>query len=334
MKPGKVAVIGGGAWGTTLAILANENGHETRLWIREPEICKNIEETRENHIFLPGFPLAPTIQVTNSLKQAVEGAQFVIVAVPAKYFRATAKELKPLVQKETLFCSVTKGLEESTSKRASEIFMEELGPSTQVRLAVLSGPNLAVEIAKGLPAATVVASTAPETARAFQKLLMMERFRIYTSFDVAGVEFGGILKNVIAIAAGIVAGLGLGDNSKAALITRGLAEMTRFGKAHGAHPETFYGLSGLGDLLCTCASPLSRNHRVGAALAQGKTLDQILSEMHEVAEGVSTSKIVTQMAKKRNIDMPIAEQIAVVLFQKKDPRKAIQELMQREAKPE
>lgn len=328
-----MAILGGGAWGTTLSILCAENGHHVSLWVREQEVALQIENVRENPVFLPGIKIPSAVQPTGEIDVALHGAEYVVLAIPARYFRDVLNQAAPLLSKVKAICSVTKGIEE-TGEIPSQILGEVLGEPWVAKIAVLSGPNLSMEIAKGLPAATVVASKNPDTSTAFQNLLHQERFRVYTSEDVVGVEWGGVLKNIIAIAAGVVGGLRLGDNAKSALLTRGLTEMARFGVAMGGKLETFYGLSGLGDLLCTSAGELSRNYRVGVAVAGGKKLDVVLSETPAVAEGVFSARTVLKLAREKKIDMPITEQVVAVLFEHKNPRQALQDLMLRGAKSE
>ena len=323
----RVSGIGAGAWGTTLSILLAENGHEVTLWCYEKELAAELGELRENKRFLPGFPLAQAIAPTAD-PQATAGADFFILTVPTQFLRGTIGQFSKLIDPSALIVSASKGIEEKTLKLPLAIIAEAVASKN---LCVLSGPNLSSEIARGLPAAAVAASFDLKVAKQVQQCLMQERFRVYTNTDVLGLQLGGALKNVIAIAAGIVDGLKLGDNAKAALLIRGLAEITRLGAAMGAKAETFAGLSGMGDLVATCASRFSRNHLVGEKIAQGKKLPAILKEMKDVAEGVPTARAARELGKKFNVSLPIAEQVYLVLYENKDPYKAISDLMARAA---
>jgi len=328
-KKETIAIIGAGAWGTTLSILLAEKGLNVKLWVFEKELCKEINEMRENKWFLPGFPVPPNIEITCNDKEAAASSSLVF-ASPSVHLRSIAKRFSNLINKDALIISATKGLEEENLKRMSEVLKEEIKSKD---ICVLSGPNLSREIAKGLPAASVVASEDKKIAETAQKLLMMERFRIYTNTDVIGVELGGTLKNIIALAAGIADGLGLGDNAKAGLMVRGLAEIKRLGVSLGAKAETFSGLSGIGDLVTTCSSKLSRNHQVGERLAKGEKLKSILEDMKSTAEGVPTARAAQKLAKKCNVEMPITDEVCSVL-EGKDPYKAISDLMMRSPKGE
>ncbi len=327
----KVAVIGAGAWGTTLAVLLEEAGHDVTLWVYEDILCGIMLEERENKWYLPGFQLPVSVGITCKLDEALLDAELVVFSTPSKHLRTVAGKAKSSIPESTVILSATKGLEQGSLKRMSEI-LEEIYPKN--RIAVISGPNLSKEIARGLPAASVVASKDPSVAKKVQSEINLERFRIYISNDVAGVELGGTLKNVIAIAAGIADGLGLGDNAKAGLMVRGIVEIARLGAAMGANIETFSGLSGIGDLITTCSSKLSRNHCVGEALAKGKNLEEIEGGTREVAEGINTAKVATDLAKKLKVEMPITHEVYRVLFERKDPYQAIGSLMTRELKKE
>ena len=326
----KVAVIGAGAWGTTLAILLAENGHAVTLWCYEKELAAEMRERRENFRFLPGFPLNETITITAEPEET-DGAEFYFIAVPTQFLRGTIGQFSKLIAPSAIIVSAGKGIEEKSLKLPLDILTEEL---KNEKLCVLSGPNLSAEIARGLPAAAVAASTDLAIAKRVQQCLMQERFRVYTNTDALGLQLGGALKNVIAIAAGISDGLQLGDNAKAGLLIRGLAEITRLGVAMGARAETFAGLSGMGDLITTCASRLSRNHLVGEKIALGKKLPDILKEMKAVAEGVPTSRAARELGKKFKASLPITEQVYLVLYENKDPYKAISDLMARAATSE
>jgi glycerol-3-phosphate dehydrogenase (NAD(P)+) len=323
----RVSVIGAGAWGTTLAILLAENGHDVTLWAYEKELVPEMKERRENCRFLPGFPLTDKITITGEA-EATAGADIFLLAVPTQFLRGTAQKFSSIIGTGPIVVSACKGIEEKSLKLPLEIIGAEI---KNKHLCVLSGPNLSSEIARGLPAATVVAADNIAVAQVVQRCLMQERFRVYTNTDVIGLQIGGALKNVIAIAAGIADGLKLGDNAKAGLLIRGLAEITRLGVAMGAKAETFAGLSGMGDLITTCASRLSRNHFVGENIALGKKLPEILKEMKDVAEGVPTTKAARALGKKLKVGLPIAEQVYLVLYENKDPYRAITDLMSRAA---
>ncbi len=326
----KVSVIGAGAWGTTLAGLLAENGHDVVLWCYEKELVPALNERRENFRYLPGFPLHEKITVTGTPGETA-GAALFLLAVPTQFLRGTARSFSQIVGPGALVLSACKGIEEKTLKLPLTIIGEETG---NPNLCALSGPNLSSEIARGLPAATVAAAARAETAQQVQQALMRERFRVYTNTDTTGVQLGGALKNVIAIAAGIADGLRLGDNAKAGLMIRGQAEITRLGLALGAKAETFAGLSGMGDLITTCASRLSRNHRVGEQIAGGKKLPEILKEMKDVAEGVPTTRAARELGRRLKVSLPITEQVYLVLNEGKDPYQAISDLMTRAATSE
>jgi len=327
----KVAVVGAGAWGTTLSILLSEAGHDVTLWVYEEKLCGIILEGRENKWYLPGFQIPVSIAVTSNLAEALENVDLVLFSTPSKHLRDVAKGAVKFLPATALVLSAAKGLEEGTAKRMSEV-LHEVMPGKHI--AVISGPNLSKEISNGLPAASVIASDDLPTATAIQKAFKLERFRVYTSNDVAGVELGGTLKNIIAIAAGICDGLSLGDNAKSALMVRGIVEISRLGVAMGAQSETFWGLSGIGDLITTCSSRLSRNRSVGEALAKGRKIEDVLSATREVAEGVVTAKVAREFAKKHQLDMPITEEVYRVIFERKNPYQAISDLMMRGLKKE
>ncbi len=324
--PNNITIIGAGAWGTTLSILFAENKHNVVLWAHEKGVVKEINDFGENKKFLKGIQLPKIITATNNLDQATEKADLIVFVVPTQHLREVIKNTKTKVP----ILSAAKGIEIKTGKRPSEILKEHFKKD----IAVISGPNLAHEIAKGLPAASVVAAIDEGQAKQIQKLLMSQRFRVYTQNDTIGVEIGGALKNIIAIASGIVDGLALGENARSGLIVRGIREIASLGQALGAKEQTFYGLSGIGDLILTCGSTMSRNHSVGVKLAEGLNINQITSNMQEIAEGITTTKAVDQLAKKLKIEMPITSQIFEVLFKKKDPYLAAQNLLSREAKTE
>lgn len=326
----RISVIGAGAWGTTLSILLAANGHDVTLWAYEQELVPAMKERRENFLFLPGFPLTEKIAVTGEPEQTA-GADIFLLAVPTQFLRGTAQRFSKIIGAGCLIVSACKGIEEKSLKLPLEIIGAEINNKN---LCALSGPNLSSEIARGLPAASVVAASKIAAAQRVQQCLMQERFRVYTSTDIVGLQVGGALKNVIAIAAGIADGLKLGDNAKAGLLIRGLAEITRLGAAMGARAETFAGLSGMGDLIATCASRLSRNHFVGENIALGKKLPGILKEMKDVAEGVPTTRAARELGKKFKVSLPITEQVYLVLYEDKDPYRAISDLMTRAATSE
>lgn len=321
----KISVIGAGAWGTTLALLLAEKGHAVCLWAYEKELINEMLKQRENRAFLPGFPLPENITISGNLEEAA-GADLLFFAVPTQFLRTVLKSCKVKIKKDAIAISASKGIELKSLKLTTDILKEELSARN---LAVLSGPNLSHEIATGLPAASVIASDNLEIARLVQEEMTLERFRVYINSDMLGVQLGGALKNVVAIAAGVAEGLELGHNALAGLIIRGIAEISRLGLAMGAQPKTFNGLSGMGDLIVTCTSKLSRNHCVGEQLASGKKLDQILAEMKEVAEGVPTTRAALELADKFKVSMPLAHEVYAALYEGKNPYQAITDLMNR-----
>jgi len=328
-----VGVIGSGAWGTTLALLLAKKGIPTTLWEHNAERAEQIQRERENMTFLAGFRFPDTLYATSDIAEAVQHKDMLLLVTPSQRMRENIRSLAAYVGRETLLVNASKGIEISTLKRMTEIVVEEL-PGAQQRIATLSGPNLSREVAQGKPTAAVIASTEPSVAVRFRDLLTTGRLRVYTSRDVVGVELSGALKNIIAIGAGMNDGLGYGENAKAAFITRGLAEISRLGIAAGAHPLTFAGLAGIGDLIATCASPLSRNQQLGQRLASSEKLDDILRSTHSVAEGIFTTKAALQLAARYNVEMPITQQLGQVLFEGLDPHKAVLELMMRDPKEE
>jgi glycerol-3-phosphate dehydrogenase (NAD(P)+) len=329
-----VAIVGAGSWGTALAALLGREGRRVRLWARRPEMAQSLRLRRENQQYLAGVTLPDPVEPHHDLACALEGAQTVVLAVPSRGMRETVRALRPHLKPQHTLISAAKGLEHHTGLRMTEVIAQELPAQWGASAACLSGPNLAAEVAAGIATTTVIASTDAELARRAQRLFMCPTFRVYTNPDVIGVELGGALKNVIAIGAGINDGLGFGDNTKAALVTRGLAEMTRLGVALGAAPETFMGLSGIGDLVATCASRRSRNHYVGYRLALGRTLDEILSGMDMIAEGVPTTEAAVRLAHATGVEMPITRAVHAVLFEELRPLDAVRELMLREARDE
>ncbi len=327
----KIAVIGAGAWGTTVANLLAEKGFDATIWAFEEKTVLNINGARENTMYLPGIKLSRNLKAVKDMGEAVKGSGIVVIAIPSKHLKASLSSAGSLLDRKMIIMSLTKGIETGSFKRPSQI-ISEIAPGNPI--VALSGPNLSMEIAKGLPAASVAASEDISAAKKIQEILSNERFRIYTSDDIIGVEIGGAMKNVIALAAGICDGLNLGNNAKSALIVRGLAEITRLGTALGAKPETFSGLSGIGDLITTCESALSRNHTVGKEIARGKKAKDIIKNMSAVPEGVETALSARELAKKMNIDMPITNEVHAVIFEDKDPKAAISVLMARPPKRE
>jgi glycerol-3-phosphate dehydrogenase (NAD(P)+) len=333
----RIAVIGAGAWGTALAmVLGRKATHSVRLWANEPDVCESIANERINHRFLPEVTLPDAIEPTNDLACALEDAEVVVSVMPSQHCRSLFQRMGPSLRSHMLFVSCTKGLEDKTLLRMSEVITDSLRPRKFTpRVGALSGPSFAKEVARGDPTAVTVASIDSELARSVQQAFNDSRFRVYTNDDVIGVELGGALKNIIAIAAGVCDGLGLGHNSRAALITRGLAEVARLVVACGGRLDTMAGLSGLGDLVLTCTGDLSRNRTVGVELGKGRKLTDIIAGMHGmVAEGVFTTKAAVGLARKKGIEMPITEQMFAILENGKAPQHAIEELMTRAARSE
>ncbi|MCD2435577.1 NAD(P)-dependent glycerol-3-phosphate dehydrogenase [Acidaminococcus sp. NSJ-142] len=329
----KIAVIGAGSWGTVLAQILADNGHEVCLWARNPQKADQIQRTRRNQDYLPDLELSPSILVTHDLQQTIERASVLVFVVPSKGMAAVAQQAAAFTDcREQILLSCTKGFDLATGKLMTDI-LEETFPQAKA-VAALSGPNLAKEIAKRQPAASVIACKDLKIAKALQKIFINGYFRPYTSRDVIGVELCGCSKNCIALVSGILAGLGFGENSQAGLITRGLAEITRLGVKMGAKRATFSGLAGVGDLVATCSSPLSRNRSAGVALAQGKSLEEITQGTHMVIEGINAAPVVRQLALAHGVEMPIIEQLYQVLFAKKSVEIAIADLMKRVAKKE
>lgn len=329
----RIAVIGAGSWGTTLASLAAASGRAT-LWARRGELAASINRVGENPDYLPGHKLSEGLVATADLGEALDNAMAVVMAVPSHGFRdvfiQVAAHLDPLVP----IVSLTKGMEEQSFATMTQVITEEAPGHDPNRIGVLTGPNLAAELIAGQPTAAVVAMPDQGSAEAIRDALMGTTFRVYINDDVVGCELGGAMKNVMAIAAGMSDGLGFGDNTRAALITRALAELTRLGLELGGRPATFAGLAGMGDLIATCSSPLSRNHRVGVGLSEGKSLEQVIEEMRMVAEGVKTTRAVLGLANRRSVEVPIASHVGRVLYEGMHPRNAVLSLMTREAKDE
>ncbi|HXA64188.1 MAG TPA: NAD(P)H-dependent glycerol-3-phosphate dehydrogenase, partial [Bryobacteraceae bacterium] len=323
----EIAIVGAGAWGTALSIVAGRNGnHRVRLWAHEKEVRASIEERHVNDLFLPEQAVPPSVHATNDLAEALQAAEIVISVMPSNHCRRLFKKMQPFLRPEMLFVSATKGLEDGSLARMTEVIAQVLYEKKNfpVRIGAMSGPSFAKEVARGDPTAITIASEDAELAQTVQQALSDPRFRLYTNQDMVGVELGGSLKNVIAIAAGVCDGLGLGHNSVAALITRGLAEMTRLVVACGGKRETMSGLAGLGDLVLTCTGGLSRNRTVGVELGRGRQLPDIIAGMHGmVAEGVLTTSAAVGLAKSRGIEMPITEKMHAILHDGKSPREAI-----------
>lgn len=326
----KITVIGGGAWGTTLSILFAENKHQVTLWVYEKELVKETSKLRENKKFLPGFPLPENISVTNDPADC-SNADIYLFVTPTQVLSSVAGKFNKIIDPGSLIVSASKGIEKKSLRLPLDILKDELKVKN---LVALSGPNLSKEIARGLPAATVAASERKENAVFVQEALMQDRFRVYTNADPLGVQLGGALKNIIAIAAGVADGLELGNNAKSGLLIRGIAEITRLGVSLGAKANTFAGLSGMGDLITTCSSRLSRNHQVGEQIAKGKKLSDIIKTMAEVAEGVPTTQAALELGKKQKVDLPITNEVNNILYKDKDPYQAIADLMTRAATSE
>jgi glycerol-3-phosphate dehydrogenase (NAD(P)+) len=327
-------VIGGGSWGSAFALHLGRCGLRTRLWIREPEIYEAALRTRENPVFLPGHRFSEPVSFHRDLDDALDGPDSVFVAVPSIYCRRMYARLAPKLEGVRSVVSLTKGLEKQTLLRMSQVMAEVFGSSPRLGLGVLSGPSFSKEVAEGHPTAVVLASHDPDLARRLQTALSSEHLRVYTSRDVTGVEVSGALKNVIAIAAGLSDAMDFGLNSRAALMTRGLAEISRLGQKLGARRETFSGLAGMGDLLLTCTGPLSRNRFVGLELGRGRSLADVVGSMRMVAEGIPTTVSARQLARREGVELPITEQVYQVLYRRKDPRRAMVDLMSRALKDE
>jgi len=332
MNKPDIAVIGDGGWGTTLAVLLKKKGYSVSLWSAFADYAALLDKKRINSKFLPGIKIPKSIDITHQLSLAVSGKNIIVLAVPSQYMRQVLQKLNnSFYSKDAIFLSVTKGIEVNSLKRMSDVIREELG---NVRLGVLSGPTIAHEVALEVPTTAVIASTNKDIRNYLQCIFMTKRFRVYTNDDVIGVEMGGSLKNVVAIACGISDGLGFGTNTKAALLSRGLVEISRLGKRMGANPRTFYGISGLGDLVTTCISQYSRNRFVGEQIGKGRTLIQIKADMKMIAEGVPTSKSAYDLCHKFRVEMPIIDEVYRVLYKNKSPIKAVNELMTRKKKDE
>ncbi len=332
-----VAVLGAGSWGTALALLLSRKGVPTVMWGRNTEFIKELKTRRENTRYLPNAPFPDTLELTSDLAEAVRGRDVLLIVIPSHGFRKTVRQIAELLDEDHLpgaVISATKGIENSTLCSMTEILEQEMPPALSDRFAVLSGPSFAREVADSLPTAVSLAATDTGICMKLQELFSTDNFRVYSNLDVVGVQLGGALKNVMAIASGISDGMKFGTNTRAALITRGLAEMTRLGLKIGANPLTFAGLAGLGDLVLTCTGDLSRNRQVGLRLGAGESIDDILESMTMVAEGVKTSKSVHQLSQKYGVEMPITEQVYRVLYRGLEPGEAVKELMMRPPKHE
>ncbi len=324
-----VCVLGAGAWGTALAKVLADKGNATRVWSHEPAVALSINETHENARYLPGATLPACLTSTPHLEEALREADIVVVVAPSHALREVMVRAKPFVPKAALISSATKGIENDSLMLMSEVLLDVLGTEVEARLTYLSGPSFATEVAKQMPTAVVVAGTYEPTTHEVQRAFATDRFRVYSSHDVTGVEVGGALKNVIAIAAGVIDGLGFGHNSRAGLITRGLTEIGRLAASLGGNPLTVAGLSGLGDLVLTCTGDLSRNRTVGFELGRGRKLADILAGLGHVAEGVKTAKSAHDLSLRQQIEMPITSEVYQVLYQDKDPRQAVVDIMTR-----
>ncbi len=326
-----VGVLGAGSWGTALSVLLHDNGHQVTIWSIDENEVKMLEEKREHELKLPGVKLAEDMVITGDLEEAIRGKDFLVLAVPSPYTRSTARNMKPYVAEGQIIVDVAKGIEESTLMTLSRQIEEEI---PQADVAVLSGPSHAEEVGRRLPTTCVIGAKTRKTAEYLQSVFISRVFRVYTSPDILGIELGGSLKNVIALAAGIADGLGYGDNTKAALITRGIAEIARLGVKMGGRIESFTGLTGIGDLIVTCASVHSRNRKAGYLIGKGLTMQEAMDEVKMVVEGVYSAKAAARLAEKYEVSMPIVEEVNNVLFEEKSPAQAVDDLMQRESRSE
>ena len=327
----KVGVLGAGSWGTALSVLLHENGHQVTIWSIDQEEVEMLDEKREHLKKLPGVKLSPDMVITNDLEKGIKGKDFLVLAVPSPFTRSTAKKMCPYVAQGQIIVDVAKGIEESTLKTLSQQIEEEI---PQADVAVLSGPSHAEEVGRKLPTTCVIGAKSRKTAEYLQSMFISKVFRVYTSPDILGIELGGSLKNVIALAAGVADGLGCGDNTKAALITRGIAEISRLGVKMGGKPESFAGLTGIGDLIVTCTSVHSRNRKAGFLIGQGKSMQEAMDEVQMVVEGVYSAKAAKKLAEKYGVSMPIVEQVNAVLFEGKSAAEALEDLMLRESRSE
>jgi glycerol-3-phosphate dehydrogenase (NAD(P)+) len=330
----RVAVIGAGGWGTALGVMAARAGREVRLWSRNASVVEDINVRRVNGAYLEGQAVPEGVWATTESGAALKGAELIVLAAPSHATRAVLESMRGQFEPDAVIVSATKGVEVETGKRISEVVAEVLGDGASERFACLSGPSFAQEVAAGQPTAVVVASRDESLARLVQRVLSVQNFRVYTNPDVVGTELGGASKNVMALAAGMIAGLGLGANTISALVTRGLTEMTRLALAEGGRPETLMGLAGLGDLVLTCTGGLSRNRFVGQELGRGRTLEDVLAGMREVAEGVRTTRAIRLLAARRGVEMPITEEVHAVLYDGKPARAAVESLISRPLREE
>lgn len=330
----KVSVIGAGSWGTAIAFVLAENGHDCLLWARRSEQSDEINDQHVNSAYLPDKMLPLNLKATSSLEEAVQHGEIIVVAVPTNAMRSVCADIDSLISEQKLFVHVSKGIEPNTLKRISEMMTEEIDSENRAAIVALSGPSHAEEVVQRHPTTVTASSTDLKAAEEIQDLFMNKSFRVYTNDDIVGVEIGAALKNVIALAAGISDGLGYGDNAKAALITRGLAEISRLGVKMGANPLTFSGLTGLGDLIVTCTSVHSRNWKAGNMLGQGNNLEDVISGMGMIIEGVRTAKAAHQLAEKYDVSMPLTEALYTILFEDVPPKHAVDELMSRMKKQE
>ena len=330
----RITVLGAGSWGTTLSILLWNNSHKVTLWCYEEDLAREMNQKRENTLFLPGTTIPKEIEITSVLEQAVSKNDLLVCAVPSQFIRQVLTKICKHDFRETLIVNVAKGIENESLMTISEIILDVLPTVRREKIVTLSGPSFAEEVAHRIPTAVVASSISLESAKIAQEVFFTPYFRVYSSTDIKGVELGGSMKNVIAIGTGIADGAGYGDNTKAAIITRATVEISRLGTAMGANPKTFAGLSGIGDLIATCISKHSRNRHVGEEIGKGRKLNDVLSEMVMVAEGVPTTKSLYQLAKKYQIELPIVNEVYQVLFEDKDPIQAASDLMMRDAKIE
>lgn len=330
----KIGVVGAGSWGTALSNLLAEKGYPVDLWVFEPEICQQIAKIRQNMTFLPGVKLSENLAPTNDIQKVVSAKDLVLIVVPSHVVRETAFRMKAFINSETIIVSASKGIENKTHLTMSGVLKDSLPSFSSDRFAVLSGPSFAKEVARHLPTAVTVAAANKHTADLVQQVFSTPDFRVYTHTDIIGVELGGSVKNVIAIAAGMIDGLGMGLNTRAALITRGMTEIRRLGLRLGANPRTFTGLAGFGDLLLTCTGDLSRNHTIGKQIGQGEKLKDLLNKMQMVAEGVKNAKSVYNLSRKLDVEMPICHAIYRILYEDLPPREAVYQLMTRDLKQE
>lgn len=330
----KIAVIGAGAWGTAMAVMLADRGHDVSLWMYERDLAEETSLRRENRVYLPGLILPQSIHVTPDMEIAVRGRTVILSVVPSHTVRSVTAQYASFISDDAIIISASKGIENNTLMLLSDVFRVTLPPGLHNRLCFLSGPSFAREVAQKMPTAVTLACYDYKIGRRVQEVMSTPYFRVYTNSDVIGVQLGGALKNVIAIAAGVTEGLGFGHNTLAALITRGLAEMARLGSAMGADPLTFSGLAGMGDLVLTCTGDLSRNRTIGVRLGKGERLADILAGAKTVAEGVKTTKAARELARKYSVEMPIVEEVYRILYEDKDPRQAVSDLMNRELKEE